>query len=715
MKGQGGIKGLFLQHGEKIVIALVGLAAVFLVYKATSLPRLKDEFQASKLQEQISQTSSAVRNATWPDPKNDPELFAEVKEAQPVDVKQTVAVNSQSFALSTGGFNSRVVASSILRTDPPLLNAEDVIAIGGSGLFAITDEKIRKAQELEARAKQDELAKKAAEQQEKDRNNQQQAGEGGPGAGRRGRNTPEMVEQPFDPEHPSRRPVEGMATASLGVPRQGGERIERAYWACVVAKVPIRNQLKLFQDAFEKAKLGYDPSRDFPQYKGMLIERAEVVQGKPLEWKPVPLFDGQRSSILANKPLSSAPMHGIGDAAIKKLYEAAALYWPAMMPDVIDPRFADPMLTLPLPPLVGRNFGADATHPDIPLIADTPPLEEEQPPMPENVPTLPGQQPADDFASTSGAAANPAMGFPQPGGRLGVPGMMRQGPGMMGRGELMMGRGEMMGGPMMRRGIGEGGPEGGGRAMGSAMMPGTVRTSLPKGVDNLLLRFFDFSVEPGKKYKYRVALVLADPNHSIPDTLNALAPEVLDRRRKKRQEFRRVEGWSEESPVVGVPLAGNVRLAEVKVPSAEKYNDEPSATLLVESFDVDAKNNAIQAAKQREFRRGNVANFVDDVEYLGGDMQPWIDTKKEFKFDTGMTLLDVDGGKRLTKDYTAPGRVIVMGSAGELYIRNELDDKPFVDYHKELFRKDKHRFGAEGMGPGGGEGMRPRGPGGRGR
>ena len=38
------------------------------------------------------------------------------------------------------------------------------------------------------------------------------------------------------------------------------------------------------------------------------------------------------------------------------------------------------------------------------------------------------------------------------------------------------------------------------------------------------MRFFDFTVEPGKKYKYRVTLVLSDPNSTMPD--NALAPDV---------------------------------------------------------------------------------------------------------------------------------------------------------------------------------------------
>ena len=48
-----------------------------------------------------------------------------------------------------------------------------------------------------------------------------------------------------------------------------------------------------------------------------------------------------------------------------------------MSPDVIDGRFSDYILTFPLPPLVGRDWGEGATHPDIPLIADTPPLEQE--------------------------------------------------------------------------------------------------------------------------------------------------------------------------------------------------------------------------------------------------------------------------------------------------------------------------------------------------
>ncbi len=703
LKGQGGIKRLLLQHGEKAAIALVGLVALWLVYKATDLPRLEDKYKPAKLHEEISQTSSAVANAQWPDA--DSELAGEVKEAAPIGAKTDAPVDPKSYLEAIRGLDKPIIAPTVLRTDPTLLNAVNVRGTGGSGLFAFIDEAIRKQQDLKRQADEAELAKKEQDRLEKEAKNPPTAGQGE--AGRRGRSLDADVGAMtvFDPKHPKRRPIEGM-TAASGVPLQGGERIERAYWAVVVAKVPIREQLKLYQDAFEKAKLGFDPMRDFPQYKGFLVQRAEIVPGKDLEWKPVPVFDGQRKSIASNKPLHPS---AVATSVMDQLYAAAAQFWAGMSPDVIDQRFSDYVLTFPLPPLVGRDWGPEATHPDIPLIADTPPLEEELSPLAAAAVT-PEQPAATDessaFSSTvplgtlpgAGPGAGPGArgmrgGFGQPG-----PGPGRFGPEMMGPMSGYRG-GEEGRGSMERMG----GPEGGGRSFASAMpSAATTRTSLPKGVDHLLLRFFDFTVEPGKKYKYRVSLVVADPNYVMPD--NALAPAVLDRRRQESQaakakklprpEYRRIEGWSDPSPIVGIPLSGGARLVDVKPPAAEKINDEPSAKLLVDSFDTDDEGNAIQAAVEKEFRRGNVANLVEEVEYLV-PAPPSIDTREGFKFVTGMTLLDIEGGKKLTKDMSTPARVMLMGPAGDLTIRKELDDKPAVEYHKMLFTKDK-RFGSGG-------------------
>ena len=273
----------------------------------------------------------------------------------------------------------------------------------------------------------------------------------------------------------------------------------------------------------------------------------------------------------------------------------------------------------------------------------------------------------------------------------------------------------MPGGRGFSMGPGGEGSMGGMRGGGGPGQVAGEHTSLPKGVDYYLLRFFDFSVEPGKKYKYRVKLVIKDPNYGLPQAV--LSPAVLDRQAKETQQakarkadkpfYRIVEKWSDPSPAVGIPMNGNVRLAETKVPAADKANDEPTVKMLVEAFDVDESGAPIQAAAEKDFKRGSVANMVQDTEYLVDAMT--IDTQKDFKFFTGMTLLDVDGGTKIAgaRDMNYPARILVMGPAGELYIHNELDDKSYVDFHKATFEKSADPR----MGPGGegGPGAPPRG------
>jgi hypothetical protein len=274
-----------------------------------------------------------------------------------------------------------------------------------------------------------------------------------------------------------------------------------------------------------------------------------------------------------------------------------------------------------------------------------------------------------------------------------------------------------MGGPegMMGRGMGPGagrysmdrggGPEGAGpggfRGGGGGGQAAGQHSTLPKGVDYYLLRFIDFSVEPGKKYKYRVKLVIQDPNYNMPQ--GVLDPAVLDRQAREFQAvkaknpkaeklfYRIVDKWSDPSPAVGIPMSGNVRLAEAKIPPAEKVNDEPTVKLLVEAFDADDTGTLIQGSTEKEFRRGYVANMIGDARYQPDPTM--VDTQANFKFFTGMTLLDVDGGAKLGKDMTYPARILVMGPAGELYIRNDADDKSYVQSFHMTFDETTDKRG----------------------
>ncbi|HEX5470712.1 MAG TPA: hypothetical protein VFW73_02445 [Lacipirellulaceae bacterium] len=706
LKGQNQITGFLLLHGEKIGIAVVAVISLWFVYSSFSLPKLDDAHQAPELQKKINETSNEIKSFTWDAAvKQFPE---KVKQAIPVSAKTDLTVkpadyvNTDSKGRPSFDMDGLVIAPMTRRSDPELLNAEDVRAIGGSGLFAFLDEKVRHEQELRRQAEEEAKAKKEAERQKK--LEKQQKENTGLGNRRRGSEGPGGVAtEPYDPAHPKRRPLEG-SIHPAGAPLQGGERIEQAYWACVVAKIPIRQQANLYEDAFKDAR-GYDQLRDFPTYVGYYVERAEVVPGKALEWKPVPLYDGQRKSIAQNKPLTAPPEHAVGDNVVSALLTAAQQFWAGgIAPDVVDDRFRDYTLTLPLPPLVGREWGANVTHPDIPLAVDTPPLEETAP----QSTAQPQQQTSatsSPFGSPdSGQAGSPGFNSFMPGRPTGeYPGR----PSLGGPGRFT--------GPEMR---GPGGPAMAGAGSGS--MAGH-HTALTKGVDFYLLRFFDFAVQPGKQYRYRVQLVLKDPNYNLP--ASELAGAVQDRQAKVARDnkgmvgLRRIHTWSEPSPTVGIPLAGDIRLVDAKIPPPDKFNDEPSVSLLVESVGQDDQGNPIQAAidtssdphEKKEFRRGYVANMVADAEYLV-EANTAIDTYPNFKFQTGMTVLDIDGGTHLARDMTVPSRILVMGPAGQFYIRNELDDKPLVDYHRLLFEKSNDRE----SGPGGGPGRKlPPGPRGR--
>jgi hypothetical protein len=121
---------------------------------------------------------------------------------------------------------------------------------------------------------------------------------------------------------------------------------------------------------------------------------------------------------------------------------------------------------------------------------------------------------------------------------------------------------------------------------------GAGNRTLHKSVNEWLLRFIDFNVQPGKKYKYRVRLVMDDPNNPNQNSHllgKDLDPTVLNRLRDSNKSngkkgllttFLKTK-WSAPSLTIGIPLPGSVRLASAKPLTGNLFNEEPSATLLV--------------------------------------------------------------------------------------------------------------------------------------
>ena len=89
-----------------------------------------------------------------------------------------------------------------------------------------------------------------------------------------------------------------------------------------------------------------------------------------------------------------------------------------------------------------------------------------------------------------------------------------------------------------------------------------------------------------------------------------------------------------------------------------------------------------------------LTTITEDVEVIV-EQGRFIDTIEAFKFETNIALLDMDGGDRLGKDLTVPGRALLMDSAGRIYIRHEQDDAETVLTHEERFAESKDGRGRD--------------------
>ena len=133
-----------------------------------------------------------------------------------------------------------------------------------------------------------------------------------------------------------------------------------------MAKVPIKEQLKLYRDAFENAR-GYNPMSDVPQILGYFVERAEIRGGeedKDLKWEPVYVYNGKGDRVDPKPVVTMKSLFGSQAAtAENSTPTGVTAKWVSQMPEVVDPRYLDGgVLAFPLPPLVGRDWGSDVSH-----------------------------------------------------------------------------------------------------------------------------------------------------------------------------------------------------------------------------------------------------------------------------------------------------------------------------------------------------------------
>ncbi|MCA9246737.1 MAG: hypothetical protein KDA42_06465 [Planctomycetales bacterium] len=657
-------KAFFLGHGEKLVVGLVSLLVVVLVWQAIQ----REGMPAGQEPEDIS---SRTQQATQTIENTDPDE-APIPEVEPLGEGVIRPISLYGY-VSSSRINPDVFEQRPLRGDPAMLAVSDLELSTGFGPFAVPDQGgVGGGREMiEPRLERPGLGGGAA------RPNLRGIRGGGGGGLLEG-----AEEFPNPLENGGRGLGAGLAQQrtrplppwfQMGGNAMRGARVEGRRWVVVNGLVPIKKQHDEYEKVFREAE-GFDAARDFPDYLGAIVYRADVTNlpaGQEPQWQ----------SIFTMQPKTMGEVHS-------QLARQGGLE-----NDLVEPQFKHDMLTFPLGPLMMTSWGDDAKHSKIPRAPTPQELaeRERQAAQPVGVEPEEEKKPEDDFLGGGGGFGG--EGARRVGGRRAV-------------GRVNMAEGEM---PIaMQRGA-----RMGGEGIIGAGQPGEEE------VENLMFRYFDFDVRPGHRYRYRVTLVIRDPNNPDPNNPAALPKKFLDlavaERVAKSKGYLMVpmaEGQASEA--ISVPFDGDVFAGEIKAAPPGSFYSEAEATVLVKEFD---EQSGRTIAAKRQMHRGSVTIFSQDI-WVPDPAQQQLVFIEGQEFKSEFVLLDLFGGDRIDEPggesrggrppmlntLTKPAEMLFLDSAGNLIVRREMEDLNEIALHDELVKVDEAAPGGGGLVPGrGGE------------
>jgi hypothetical protein len=275
------------------------------------------------------------------------------------------------------------------------------------------------------------------------------------------------------------------------------------------------------------------------------------------------------------------------------------------------------------------------------------------------------------------------------------------------------------------------------------MRPGQMPQKL---ITHRLFRFIDRSVEPGKRYRYRVRLMLTNPNYGQ-------NPRFLERLELGKSRYITTD-WSEPTGVIEVPRDDRLLVRSVK--PAIRITQEPVATVHLIKW---VNEEGIEADKEVEKAvRGQLLDFpgckfpeeerkprprpkrddrnpipgmppgMEDMGMLmgpeaGGEppeaTMPTMPGVPGFEkepidvdYETDSLILDVRGGHRVdlrlyergganaNPDLNAPSEVLILDPEGKLTVRSDLADEAEYDKLQERKEGPQGMMGPGMMGPG---------------
>lgn len=697
LKNGNAIVRLLLAHGEKIGILAIVVCTGLIIWSALGRERL--DLEPSQLKTLASNTDSQLEQVTWNELPPEEKVVAE-----PLPPSVMVKISDKAFPIFPHVFDPPVSDPVTLRTDPALLALSELEVNADSGLWTSSNPEMIKQKMLDFKKEmEEEKRKRAAELERASREGGRGRGGPGGGYGGEGYGSARGGFGAANGKRPKDAPI--VQQSREGARVQGFEEIEAKSWVTILAKVPIEAQTKHYKEALASSR-GYKPTVDIPRYLGYQVERAEITSQGQSDWTMIKFV--KKSSL--EKEISNYPVN---------------------VADVIDPAVKHPLLTHPLPPLILQEWGERVSHSSMPLAAEVQrkKIEDMKNPKVDEEEKSDEEKPAgegdlfDDVMTAreraqSGGAGRAAGGYGGEfgGGYGGEFGGMGRGGGGYG-GEFGGGYGGEFGGGYGGEGGGYGGEFGGeggyggefggGRGGFGGMGGGSIGmgsdTELPPFVwdqetEFVLFRYFDNTAKPGHSYRYRIRLAMADVNHKVP--VQHLDKTVTVRREESGNKNYRWTEWSEPSPIASVPLPARVYLVNTKPIKEGDYKAEPKAEILVKALNSEF---AAEVARTEDFRRGYVINLFDKAKVIWASKTSEL-AFPEFKFLTGITVLDFDGGDKLARDMYSTSRALMMDAAGHLYVQNEMDNLETIEEYTEILENDKdnrNRGGGGGRGEGG--------------
>ncbi len=724
----GGLKTFFLYNVEKLILgaSLILLALFFYL----GLSSEKFEKSPDNLIQEANQAASYIdRTSNWDEikafRKGDVAVIDRVKRAsKPVD-----GSNFQIPGLSM------VPKPLQLRLDPPLPKIQDVEAHVIRAAVIVKNKKKNFDDPILrlplAMVKEDPNAKKSMSMMEMEMMGPSQdelddmKEMGGPG----GSSTRDKMKMEKNPQ------LEAEVDAWWGMPgvqeaTQHGVRPRTVASAgsdmaltrnvvVVNGLVNHKNLWKLHEKTLSSS-LGYYPKRDLPRYDYLQVERREIKNGQPGEWRDISTFVNFDQAELYPNNFSSAP-------------------------EVVPPENYDQFLTNAIPPILGFDYANYVVHSQLNKRVFKVPEKKDE-----------GVATSDILAGKEKLNSQEEMML-NPDGT----GIRRQKKGLSGSGTFgnMGEMGGMVGADVMASDMMDFGMRtGDGRSSSDLTEYAELSDITIEPVsDYKQIRFFDMSVTPQSPatYEYRMRIWVADPNNADEKSISSMNDfgqgdmdemmmgagpmgrakgeekkfykktkinftmqdqKVRDRLKRAREvgplgakeyyvtevyegsdvpvetkvptgeeylRFARPTQWSETIKVsfgtAGADFFAN-KIEEprkVRVGSTEIPVDEPKAEIVTAVEDSNFQGTRLAA--KRLFAVGDLLNFSEPVTIMHPVAQS-IHFLDQANLRSNGVLIDVMGGQRLDLprneplEYELPGETLIMEQDGDFIISNDIED-----------------------------------------